>query len=833
MTVHEASTDHPLPLHIKLAILSVALAPLCVVFAILELAFLPSRIANVPALILLTVANFIPLAAISLRYVRFERRWITPAVVANGFLLIGSAVLISVIPAQQKNAGAPMSPPRQPDVTMSEIVRPSPPPPPFPQPTPQQPQRPQPAEVAPSPSIALPKPPVLVPFDLPLKKGDLQASVLPPVFGDSRIVNDAAKSLRPLSKSFARPKIINPASSVTPPASASTASDIAANTVTKPARPSEQVLVSDTIKSGTYWNSWLDNNASADSKNMIVGNTYTITLDLSAFDYTALRKVATSSSVPADESIARLLADLSLRDVYLTLKPVIPEGSGLRLKSPSDSYFFEKIDRERLLNPDREAAKQYRDKQIEIVDLSRKVSAVSFPIVVTAEAAGCATIAFSIFDGFKPLDHLVQRVAIGDSAASAPTCDVNDPAQIGALSGGLDSLREVNLGIEGSTPSFTAAGAFHIFDNPSWSMAVFVDGRPGQSQSVYGWQTDGSVIDVLRKDSFQALIQKARTDSANKTPGSYVAAARELEKVLFRAKPGTSAEATKAEAAFRSLVKESSDPPVIVVRVADSAVEGQNRSLYLPLGILGAQGPNAVLDKPITVVQPMAIERYAPKDRCIGEWTFAIPPKLQDVPDTVMPANFFPAKFPGTRLSKIDQLRPYLASPPASPAGIISAANNSSPVGFVVLAHQDDGNLWFDQSTDHIVKQDIDRTFPLGSVAIFAACSVASPKGRNNELLQKLNERGVDTMIVSPFAIDALYGVTFAASFADVLEDATERGASPTILELYNQATARTGQKFKDKNNGNYADLGLEYVLLGNSAITLCKPASTSTSGDK
>jgi hypothetical protein len=115
-------------------------------------------------------------------------------------------------------------------------------------------------------------------------------------------------------------------------------------------------------------------------------------------------------------------------------------------------------------------------------------------------------------------------------------------------------------------------------------------------------------------------------------------------------------------------------------------------------------------------------------------------------------------------------------------------------------------------------------------VGVFAACSAASSKGRNTAILQKLNQQGMGTIIASPFTIDATYGVTFASSFAEVVEQAAKDGGKPTILELFNRAIAATGQKFKDRNHGDYAELGLEYVLLGNPAITLCHPLTAGVS---
>ncbi len=577
------------------------------------------------------------------------------------------------------------------------------------------------------------------------------------------------------------------------------------------------------LNTSAYWNSWFVGGTGPASNNLIANSTYTLTLDVAAFDYAALRAKPESSGAKVDRAFEATINDLSTPEIILNIKPMVPEGSGLRLADGKDSYLM-KVDLRKLRQPNTEAAKQYHDGSIIIDELSKQGNAGSIQVTVTAESKGCATIAFAIFKGLVPLDHLVQRVSIGETSTSAPVCDSADPKQANALSGGLDSLREVSLGMEGSGASTTASAALHIFDFYSYSMAVFVDGRPGKNQSVYGWQTASSVVEFLTTDYFQNEILQARKDSADKKPGSYVRVAQELSKVLFATKPGnsTEADAKNALAAFKAIVREAQGSPVVVVRVASDIAGGQNRSIYVPLGILGAKGDGAVLDRPIIVVQPMALERYPSRDKCIGDWMFAVPDGLENVSDTIMPPGFFPAKLPGARILDIKKLREYLAAAADPPVPLVSTSPPA--VGLVVLAHQDEGVMWFGQSTDHIMPQDIAKNFPPGSVGIFAACSAASAKGRNAALLQRLNEQGIDTLIASPFTIDAGYGVVFASSFAEVVAETSPNKPPPTILQVFDRAIARTAQKFKDKTDGEYGELGLEYVLLGNPAIKLCAP---------
>ncbi len=578
------------------------------------------------------------------------------------------------------------------------------------------------------------------------------------------------------------------------------------------------------VNTSAYWNSWFVDGTGPAANILIANNTYTYTLDVAAFDYALLRRATQSSGAKVNSMFADMIADSKTPEVLLTIKPLVPEGSGLRL-ADNQHFYRMKVDLEKIRHPNADAAKKYADGSISIAALSAQASAGNIQIALTAESQGCATIAFAIFRGLQPLDHLVQRVSIGDTSASAPVCDSANPEQANALSGGLDSLREVSLGMEGSGADVTAAAALHIFDFDVYSMAVFVDGRSGKNQTVYGWQTASSVVDFLKTNSFQNLILKARKDSADRKPGSYIPAAKELSKVLFSTKPGNATEddAKNARAAFRAVVHESNGSPVVVVRVASDATGGQNRSIYVPLGILGAKGPDPVLEKPIIVVQPMAVERYPSRDKCIGDWMFAVPDGLENVPGAVMPPGFFPAKVPGTRISEIEKLRQYLAATTGSVTSLLTPAS-ASAVGFVVLAHQDEGAMWFAESTDHIIPQDIEKKFPSGSVGIFAACSAASAKGRNTALLQRLNEQGVDTLIASPFTIDAGYGVVFASTFAEIMGEITSDRPPPTILELFDKTVARTAQKFKDRADADYSELGLEYVLIGNPAIKLCAP---------
>ena len=819
---------------------------------------------------LLLAAHIVPLAVIVLRLGRFERRWfasgsgIALALLAGVVLLVQSFLSLSFEPLHSSlrevatpdvievAPSRPSSPP--PNVPMAPIAAPDQPgqvqapakelpqrpakngkvahldaapdlprrPPPAPVPAP---RAESPATVPLSPPV-VPAAPVPSPTFTPLAA---PGPASPPAIGKLQKAEAAgggffADAARPdigLTKKGQLGPPIDVGGLIAKPPSPDVPRPPIDHGV--PSTLAPQPASPEPFNTSAYWNSWFVDGSGPASNILIANNTYTFTLDMAAFDYAALRQKTQSSGVRVDKAFDSLIDDPTIGETIINIKPLVPEGSGLRLMD-NQNFYRMKVDLRKIRQPNADAAKQYAEGALSITEFSKQASAGSIQITVTAESKGCATIAFAIFRGLLPLDHLVQRVSIGETGTSAPVCDSADPAQANALSGGLDSLREVSLGMEGSGASATAAAALHIFDFDSYSMAVFVDGRPGKNQTVYGWQTASSVVEFLKADHFQNLILKARSDSADKKPASYVRAAQDLSTVLFSTKPGntTEDEAKNAFAAFRAVVRDTPGSPVIVVRVASAGTSGQNRSIYVPLGILGASGKGAVLEKPILVVQPMAIERYPSRDKCIGDWMFAVPEALEKVSETIMPRGFFPANIPGRRISDIEKLREYLAA--ASGTAVPMLAASPAAVGFVVLAHQDEGIMWFAESTDHIMPQHIGKKFPSGSVGIFAACSAAAAKGRNSALLQRLNEQGVDTLIASPFTIDAGYGVVFASSFAEIVAEIKSDKSPPTILELFDKTVSRTAQKFKDRTDGEYGELGLEYVLLGNPAIRLCVP---------
>jgi hypothetical protein len=93
------------------------------------------------------------------------------------------------------------------------------------------------------------------------------------------------------------------------------------------------------------------------------------------------------------------------------------------------------------------------------------------------------------------------------------------------------------------------------------------------------------------------------------------------------------------------------------------------------------------------------------------------------------------------------------------------------------------------------------------------------------DILNGLNDSGVDAMIVSPFNVRLDYGSRMAFEFAKVVRDNRQSQRTPTLLEMFSQATTATTQFFKNgNNNSRLEDMAREFILVGNPYVRLCAP---------
>ena len=173
------------------------------------------------------------------------------------------------------------------------------------------------------------------------------------------------------------------------------------------------------------------------------------------------------------------------------------------------------------------------------------------------------------------------------------------------------------------------------------------------------------------------------------------------------------------------------------------------------------------------------------------------------------------ADVPGQWFQKSSELKAYLSDQ--------TPRRTPEAEGLLVLAHQGSGQLWFTDPTQRIQPEEIRRSYGPGSVAVFAACSVAAAGENNSAILERLNDRGIDGLIASPFPVPAQFGAQLALDFVAVIREERAARRTPTLAQIFAEATKHTADQLaKVTGGGRFEEMALEYVLLGDPNIPLC-----------
>jgi PHD/YefM family antitoxin component YafN of YafNO toxin-antitoxin module len=367
-----------------------------------------------------------------------------------------------------------------------------------------------------------------------------------------------------------------------------------------------------------------------------------------------------------------------------------------------------------------------------------------------------------------------------------------------------------------------ADAAFYVFERSQnkKSMVFFAAKKeaatPGASEevSVYAWETESLLSEYIEKSN-QLIVQirNARKQAVsiieNEWKYSYQSAAEELRKTIFSGLNKRDREqAADAEKVFRDLVQKKDQKSIVFVRMRNE----DGNPVYLPLGILAASSSSRFLDKRIILVQPLPREHYPAGVHPVGSWTFNIPEELAEL-----------SKISNNALKQLGKDPPYrrdISTVKAYFKATEPAAPSPGPEGVLLLAHQAGGNLWFNKDADRIIRMDIERQFPAGSVAILSACSTASSEGNNQAILEKLNANGIDAMIISPFPVHADYGAMLAINFVKAIEEAKDNSKALSLAELFSMATAETASYF-NKRGMHFDDMDLEFLIAGDYRIKI------------
>jgi C4-dicarboxylate-binding protein DctP len=571
------------------------------------------------------------------------------------------------------------------------------------------------------------------------------------------------------------------------------------------------------------WNSWLEDSQGKDAPALMANQVYRINLDLARYAY---RKMWSS---PSASRLYRRLRDQG--ELRLLLQPVMV-GSGMA-PAPGRPLDLQKLavkfDRTKIDPTDRQKLEEFQARKLSTRALSEAVNLGSIASwEVVANESGCADLAISVWDEARimPLDHIVISFPVQPEGEKPKACRPFGLSQ--AMGAGMETL------LYGPGESIAPSGrradaALHVFETDDEgtrrSIAVFVDrarlmsaqSNPNSSDSgVYAWKLD-SVLSSYVSDQSQLpeLIRSAH--EAIGLPDSqfpFQDVASELARKIFSGhSTRDQGDAAKALSALSELVA-SAPEPVVLVRLVSAAGE----AIYLPFGLLAAQAKKPVVPKRFTVVQPLQAQSAGAK-ACVNAWWVARPAKLDgvtgDAADQLEKAG---APTEGMkRLPDHDKLARYLN-------GDYAISDVDTGEGLILLAHHDQGNLKFskaDRPPARIIKEDVRRSFPPGSVAILAACSTTGKDLETRAIVEKLAARGIEALIISPFAVDADFGTLFALEFEKVVAAERANHSEATLLEVFGRAVQRVAVSFK--NHSALLDMALEFQLVGNPDVRLCK----------
>ena len=557
------------------------------------------------------------------------------------------------------------------------------------------------------------------------------------------------------------------------------------------------------------WNTWVQRGGS-ESVFLEPQLLYDVVLDLSRYAYSAYR------SAPIDVGVKQAIGDAINRGektLKLTVRPLLI-GGGLErgprfLTEDTITLRLERLRQPDQIQSEKEVAllERYRRGDATIVDVATRLQAGQVTVPVRATRfTGCAQIVFSIWDegGVRPLDHVVHTVSIRDPNQPAPDCEQTP------LQGGFRSLSGIMTA--GGTVQADAALQIIEFDtqNGPLTVAFYLDAEKNRAaransalieRGLYTWTLITPLQDFVGEQrQLLAIINTARDR------GSYAIAATELKERLFP--NGDDPVNTQDGKAFQSLVdlaKGKKGPPVILMR----AVTAKNTPVFVPLALL-ASSDAKLLAQRLDIVYPLSRERYNTPGTCIDRWSLGVPNKID--PSTSVEVT---ASARMDRYATLPELKGYLTAASTAIAGRSQA--------LLILAHQDSGNLWYtgNGQQQRVIPENYKRNYPPGSLAILSACSAVNPKGDNQRVMQLLNDHGIDVVIGSPFPIEVPYGVALSRAFVDVAIAAYQAKTAPTVLEMFDLATANAAKQLSGQ--AQLKEKALEFMVVGDHGIRLCK----------
>jgi Leucine-rich repeat (LRR) protein len=468
--------------------------------------------------------------------------------------------------------------------------------------------------------------------------------------------------------------------------------------------------------------------------------------------------------------------------------------------SGSTSAAVLNVDLERLLPPLRGTTSDTNPEQPSS-SLAYRGGAVRFGI--DAKSRGCAAVAVSIWDETRtvPLDHLVRAVSVDGQEECGIDIGEQQTAQTlySEAARGLKpdvSLQIFDFTLNGETHSAT----FMTLENPT-----------PQCES-FNWDSDATLVDlVLKNRSFKDDLVRARMTDHLYDNG-YSSLGQQITDVLFTSTRSTGpCGSIEALEALKTLARDKD------VRMFARISDEDGRLVVAPLGLMAMfeQGKQRIFEHDIHLFQPVARETLS-DTACVSGWTFVLPSELEGVNDESILELPKSLANDGRLIRSRDAfVQQFIDLMP----------DNNNPSGLVLLAHHEDGVLRFSGSGDEVVFTQFQRDLGLGSIVVLSACETGNLT-QSTKLVNRLNQKGADALVVALFELPADFGVRFSFNFAQIV--AKKENLPITLEDAFKQAVSDTVNEFSRTRGDRARGMGLELVLVGNPKLKICAPNSGS-----
>lgn len=554
---------------------------------------------------------------------------------------------------------------------------------------------------------------------------------------------------------------------------------------------------------GVVWQNWIVPMGSKELAQRLQPNrSYLFNLALTPGAVKLAGAQVTIASAKAQEAVRNTLRTQG-RAVLTTVFLADPARLSLQPGESAEKQFV--IDLPRLLDDRRQtgSAQPSLDSIIE-----RAFGRVTYG-VQTGAAAGWTKASVLLLANNRAIDQIVTAQCIGECTGPMPSGRVSGSPRLYAL-------------LQDAPPADISLFLTEL--EPGQLHGVLISRTPVNKRSVWIWNTTRGATGfakVLRKTIGQLYKD---LDSREEL----LAKGRDLSDFVF----ADTADGRQAMEALRQLVIDSSQwmlgdgmrPKSLFVHF--DFADADEGPMIVPIGLMtftNTSGNRDFVGHHLMIEQPMMVPRYGRPQQCAANWVALMPDAaaaqgaLHLARSAVLKLG---ATWPGSdrfvEFNDIEVFKDWLRT-----------GSSAEPTVVTTLSHHDVNLLYFRQGGPSIASPNVQRTFGSSSVAILNGCGTGQSGAM--DFVVRFNRLGVDSAIVSAFDLNGAIAGTYLACLRQALSPGASSIAIAHFLAVNKcswsdeQAPDATSSETPPKLlNETYAANALKYVLIGNSATTIC-----------